>query len=74
MLIWHNILFPEGAKKKLEPRQTFPPAIGVDVRDVARAHILAAQNTVMWGGAPLRESAGDYLVQNGVRLIAWGGW
>ena len=36
--------------------------------------ILAAQNTVMWGGAPLRESAGDYLVQNGVRLIAWGGW
>ena len=35
--------------------------------------MLAAQNTVFWGGAPLRENAGNYLVKHGVRLVAWGG-
>ena len=35
--------------------------------------LLAAQNTVFWGGAALREDAGEYLVQHGVKLVAWGG-
>ena len=32
------------------------------------------QNTVFWGGAPLREAAGECLVRHGVKLVAWGGW
>ncbi|KAI0752413.1 male sterility protein-domain-containing protein [Daedaleopsis nitida] len=55
---------------------SLPPSILEDIadsRDGESVGVLAAQNTVFWGGAPLREKAGDYLVQNGVQLVAWGG-
>ncbi|RDX45075.1 hypothetical protein OH76DRAFT_1028834 [Lentinus brumalis] len=55
---------------------SLPPSMLEDIadaRDTYAVAILAAQSTVFWGGAPLRENAGHYLVQNGVRLVAWGG-
>ncbi|KAI0321919.1 hypothetical protein OF83DRAFT_1080638 [Amylostereum chailletii] len=55
---------------------SLPPSMLEDIADSADPHSLAtlrAQNTVFWGGAPLRHTAGDFLVKHGVRLVAWGG-
>ncbi|KAI0757749.1 male sterility protein-domain-containing protein [Daedaleopsis nitida] len=56
---------------------SLPPSILEDIADSRDADSVVSiplrRNTVFWGGAPLRENAGKYLVQNGVRLVAWGG-
>ncbi|TBU46726.1 male sterility protein-domain-containing protein [Dichomitus squalens] len=62
--------------KKRKVDASLPPSMLEDIADstdAAAVGTLAAQNTVFWGGAPLRDSAGDYLVRHGVKLVAWGG-
>ncbi|KAI1787647.1 male sterility protein-domain-containing protein [Ganoderma leucocontextum] len=54
---------------------SLPPSILEDIADSQEPdwRLLAAQNTVFWGGAALRENAGEHLVRHGVNLVAWGG-
>jgi len=48
--IWDYVLFPGPKNHKMAPRMTIPLPLCVDVRDCARAHILALQKTVKFDG------------------------
>ncbi|KAF9065016.1 hypothetical protein BDP27DRAFT_102090 [Rhodocollybia butyracea] len=55
-----------------------PPSILEDMydassRDSLDLSVLQGLNTVVYGGAPLRQEVGDFLSQHQVRLMTWGG-